>query len=260
MNMFDLAIFLKPNSTKEDIKNVALELIIRDVRTFHMSANNDYIIVFGYQNKAWEDQFAKIAGISSTFMRIHDENDKPNSQELVKELSSQTKENEPQKIQEPYILRRSKSVTDALPEIKLYTNHINREITKGKTKSFSLDVMSKNTVNVRKAGRADLHNQKYPDPVTPDLWKKHFSEYANAHDVMNSASPFFANRAHPRRVLNTYIVYLHTKAWDTTQNFVTGKLDDYASAATTRNYIESWSLEGALQGILDIYENVSDNN
>jgi hypothetical protein len=259
MSMFDLAIFLKPGSNKEDVKNVALELIVRDVRSFHMSENNDYIIVFGYQSKTWEDQFSKIPGISSTFMRIHDHNDKPNSQELVREISAPAKNDEPPKIQEPYVMKRSKSVTDALPEIRIYTNHIARQIEKSGPHRFKMDSMLKSPINVKKSGRSDLHNQQFPELITPDVWRKSFSDYATKYGILNAGSRIYAKGNHPRKILNTYIVYLHTKAWDTTQNFVSGKLNDYCSAGTARNHIENWSIEGVLQGLLNIYEHLSDN-
>lgn len=255
MNLFDAVIFLKGGSTKDDMKNIALELIILGIKSFHMSDNNEYIIVFNYENKTWEQQFEKIPGVSSVFMRPKDKNHKENSHELVMEFS-----NSRTVIKEPQIIHRSKSVSDALEEIKEYTGEIEDIKSKSPNGRMSYNafvMMAKKPSNIKKSGRTEARTQNFPDIITPDVWKEHFHDYAVKYGMIDIAGSSKRNRAHPCHVLNTYLVYLHTKSWEVVTNHVAGKLADYCSASTARMHIENWSLESILGGIMDIYEKVS---
>lgn len=112
MHLFNLCLFLAAGSTEEDVKNIALDLMVEGVRSFHMSKNNDYIIVFGYESKDYSEQFSKINGVSSVFMQPRDPKIKENSKDLIEEFI-----NEGKRIEEPKILKTSKNVIDMIPEL-----------------------------------------------------------------------------------------------------------------------------------------------
>lgn len=247
MHLFNLCLFLAAGSNDEDAKNVALDLIMAGIKSFHMSKNNDYIIVFGYEGKDWSAPFANIKGVSSVFMEPRNNNHKENSQALIKEFVEKGQLN----IVEPKILKTTKEVIDTIPELKeMYERkHLHNVL---EPLRFGLkEGQREKTLAAREKGLHDTRNEV--GVITPEIWKDHFAEYAQKHDLRGTCT----QTTHPRIAFNTYLVYLNTKSWVLTADIVRGMPQVYSSCPSARNSIQRWFEEGTLDGLLEIYKSLA---